>query len=88
LQGEGAPEDVHPHYLLRNGQRVNFTQCLPYTDQDVFNYEQLYINIQLSFKKEFEWIEAVVSLSCGFQILVLDVTFNSLSVVFLKSMMF
>ena len=58
------PEDIHPHYLQRNGQTVNFTQSLPYPDQDVFTYEQLYLNIQLSFKQEFEWIEEVVSLSC------------------------
>ncbi|KAJ8583716.1 hypothetical protein M405DRAFT_716847, partial [Rhizopogon salebrosus TDB-379] len=48
------------------------TQSLPYPDQDVFTYEQLYLNIQLSFKQEFEWIEEVVSLSClvGFRLLV------------------
>lgn len=65
LQGDGAPENIHPHYLLRNGKQVNFTQSLPYMDQDVFKYEQLYLNIQLSFKVEFEWIETVVSLSCS-----------------------
>jgi hypothetical protein len=58
-----VPEDIHPHYLQHNGQMINFTQSLPYPNQDVFTYEQLYLNIELSFKQEFEWIEEVVSLS-------------------------
>ncbi|KAG1845832.1 hypothetical protein F4604DRAFT_1688598 [Suillus subluteus] len=49
------------HYgLSANGRPINFTQCLPYPDKDVFQYEQLYLNIQTAFQKEFEWIEGVL----------------------------
>jgi len=60
LQGEGAPDDIHPRFWQRNGRGVNLTQSLPYLDKDVFQYEELYANIQMTFKKEFEWIEAMV----------------------------
>ncbi|KAG1800756.1 uncharacterized protein HD556DRAFT_1197282, partial [Suillus plorans] len=60
LTGVDAPANVHPHYLQANGHAINFTQCLPYPDKDMFQHEQLYLNIQTTFQKEFEWIEAVL----------------------------
>ncbi|KAG2139899.1 hypothetical protein BD769DRAFT_1384213 [Suillus cothurnatus] len=36
LSGVDAPANVHPYYLQANGHLINFTQCLPYPDKNVF----------------------------------------------------
>ncbi|KAG2035959.1 hypothetical protein BDR03DRAFT_1012081 [Suillus americanus] len=63
VSGEAAPEDVHPHFLgaraAKGCREFNFTQMLPYLSQEMFNHEQLYLNIQASLADVFEWIKTV-----------------------------
>ena len=65
LQGDTAPEDVHPHFLkletAKGSRKFNFTQTLPYLSLETFQHEQLYLNVQASLGDVFEWIETVVS---------------------------
>jgi hypothetical protein len=61
MQGDDAPNNIHPHYLAREDvSRTNHTQTLPYPSRDILEHSQLYGNILEAFGELFEWIDQVV----------------------------
>ncbi|KAG9308149.1 hypothetical protein JVU11DRAFT_12452 [Chiua virens] len=56
--GEGAPEDIHPYYLDRDGcTRTNHSQFIPYLSQETFDHEETYHLFTEGFGVILEWLQ-------------------------------
>lgn len=56
-QGSGAPTDVQPYMLEKDGLRFNYSQLVPYISKETLDNQSLYETVSVVFADLFDWIK-------------------------------
>ena len=60
-QGVGAPTDIQPYMLERDGLHFNYSQLVPYISREMLNNQPLYERLSTVFADLFGWVKEHVS---------------------------